>query len=263
MPKGQEHPSSARAAAERLAEAWIKDLLLTDLPPDEQPATIEAGYETQDLVAQALGERIAGYKLGLSSPNAMRASGLGRPIVGFMPRSRVHESNAVIPTRPAEQLLIEVEVAFEIASEIRPGQSIDHVEGIVGSAWLAVEIVRSHFVDRRKVALPSFVADGAGFHHLVLGSKLTLDDVSRIAAGDLSLSSSGVLVSAKAPAGDRAEPLDALRIFLAMASERDQLLAVGTIVSTGNLIHPYETSTPGPCVATFGNARVEFTLQRT
>jgi 2-keto-4-pentenoate hydratase len=256
-----ENPSSARAAAERLAAAWIEDLVLPDLPIDERPTTVEAGYEIQNLLAQAFGEGVAGYKLGLSSPNAMRASGLGRPIVGFMPPSRIHGSKAVVPIKPTEQFLIEVEIAFEIATDIHPGQPIDRVENVLDSAWLAIEIVRSHFVDRRKVALPSFIADGAGFHHLILGSKLTLEDASHLAALDLSLCYNGGLVSSKAPDGDRAEPLDALTMFLTMASERNQPLAAGMIVSTGNLVRPYEIGTPGRCEAALGNARVEFSLQ--
>jgi 2-keto-4-pentenoate hydratase len=256
------HRTDSRSAAERLANAWAADTVLTDLPAGERPSTIEAGYEIQAMLAEMLAEPIAGYKLGLSSSNAMRSSGLGRPVAGFMPRSRVHASNIVLPIGRAETLLIEVEVAFEIATEIRPGRRVEAIETILGRAWLAVEIVRSHFVDRGTVGLPSFVADCAGFHHLVLGSELTGYEANRSPAPYIRLLRDGECVSSRAPDGDRADPLGALSMFLAMASERDQPIAAGTIVTTGNLIRPYETRMAGRFEALVGEARVAFSLRR-
>jgi 2-oxo-3-hexenedioate decarboxylase len=255
-------PFDPRPAAERFAKAWREDLLLQDLPSHEQPATMEEGYEIQRLLAQGLGESILGYKLGLSSPNAMRASGLGRPITGFIPQSRFHTSGAVVPIRKGERLLIEVEIALALAHDILPGQRADNVSEYVHGAYASVELVRSHFVDRRTVDLPTYVGDGAGFHGLVLGSPLALEDVPRLSEMQACLRHNGSIVASNASADDCPDPFSALRLFLEMAAERGDTLKAGAIIATGNVIVPFESHEPGTYEATLGGASVGFELRR-
>jgi 2-keto-4-pentenoate hydratase len=254
-------PFDARPAAARFAKAWREDLLLQDLPQSERPATMEEGYEVQRLLARELGEAVAGYKLGLSSPNAMRASGLGRPISGFMPRSRFYSSGAAVPIRAPERYLIEVEVALELANDIAPHQRVDDVREAVLGAYLSIELVRSHFVDRRAVDLPTYVGDGAGFHGFVLGSPLALENVSRLAEAQASLKHDGVIVAHKASPDDYPDPFSVLRLFLGMASERGEVLKAGAIMATGNVIVPFESGEPGIYEANLSGAEVAFELR--
>ena len=262
MSPADKRPFDPRPAAERFAKAWREDLLLQDLPSHERPGTMEEGYEIQRLLAQELGESILGYKLGLSSPNSMRASGLGRPITGFIPQSRFHTSGAAVSIRTGERLLIELEIALALAHDILPGQRVDRVSECVRGAYASVELVRSHFVDRRTVGLPTYVGDGAGFHGLVLGSPLALEDVPRLSEMQACLRHNGSVVASKASADDCPDPFSALRLFLEMAAERGDTLKAGAIVATGNVIVPFESHEPGTYDATLGGARVGFELRQ-
>lgn len=254
-------PFDPTVAAQRLAQAWRDDERLHDIPPAERPLSLEQGYAVQRQLAHEWGEPVVGYKLGLSSPSAMHASGLGRPITGFIPRSRMYVSGSELPLRQSDKVLIEVEIAFELACEIRPGQPIDDLATVVRSASLSVEVVRSHFVDRTQVALPSFVADNSGFHALIRGQTVSLDQVANINGSEVRLFHDGDKASATAPISDRPDPFVALRTFLIMAAEREQVLARGLIVSTGNLVLPYQTQSAGRYYATLHQSTVEFSLR--
>jgi 2-keto-4-pentenoate hydratase len=248
-------------AARRLAHAWRQDERLNDIPSAERPQSIEEGYAVQGRLAHEWGEPVIGYKLGLSSPNAMHASGLSRPITGFIPRSRMYASGATLPLRQSDEILMEVEIAFELAREIQPGEPIDHLAEIVRSASLSLEVVRSHFVDRTRVALPSFVADNSGFHAFIRGQTVELDQVANIGATEVRLFRDGVEASVTAPVEDRPDPFAALRTFLIMASERGQVLAESLIISTGNLVLPHQTQSAGRYHASLDQATVEVSIK--
>jgi 2-keto-4-pentenoate hydratase len=173
----------------------------------------------------------------------------------------MYVSGAVLPLRQGDKVLIEVEIAFELAREIRPGQPIDDLATIVRSASLSVEVVRSHFVDRTQVALPSFVADNSGFHALIRGPTVNLHQVANIGKSEVRLLRDGAEASVTAPVDDRPDPFAALRTFLIMASEREQVLAEGLIVSTGNLVLPHQTQSAGHYHASLHQAIVEFSLR--
>jgi 2-keto-4-pentenoate hydratase len=261
VPTAYKRPFDPRPAAERFAKAWREDLLLPGLPPDERPATMEEGYLIQRQLARDLGEGIVGYKLGLSSRNAMRVSGLGRPIIGFIPQSRFYGSGAVVPISDRDRFLIEVEVAFELAHDILPGQPVESITEAIRGTYLSVEIVRSHFVDRRTVDLPTYVGDGAGFHGFVLGGPLELEEVPRLSEAQACLKRNSAVVAQQASPDDSPDPVSVMQSFLEMVSERGDILRAGAIIATGNLIMPFETRDPGKYLGILHGATVEFELR--
>jgi 2-keto-4-pentenoate hydratase len=241
-----------------LAEAWRQDRQLRELPPDARPRTLAQGYAIQAALATSLGEPVPAYKLGLSSVAAMRRLSLARPISGFVPQSRLHSSGTDFAVSSGSPLLVEVEVAFTLAAAVEPAASMPSLPEIIGSAHLAVELVRGHFLDRAGLDLPSLVADSAGLHALIVGDRIALDELSGLDGAVLRGGETVLAVAAEPEA--RAEPLRVLASFLEMCAERQKPLPKGTIVTTGNLIRPLETGAAGSYVAELNRARVWFSL---
>ncbi|WP_233270177.1 hypothetical protein [Stutzerimonas stutzeri] len=78
------------ATAAVLLKAWRSGELLTLLPAELKPETLEQGYDAQDELFKLAGGTQAGWKLGVGSPAAMRAAKLSRPLVGQLERARLH-----------------------------------------------------------------------------------------------------------------------------------------------------------------------------
>jgi 2-keto-4-pentenoate hydratase len=240
------------APARRLAEMWRDMRQIDALPPGERPRTIEDAYAIQRRLIEEIGEPVRGYKLGQSSAAAMERNGLGAPIMGFIPESRLYESGATVEAPPSSSLLIEVELAFTLPT----GCAND--AGVELPARLALEIVRSRFAKRDAVDLPSFVSDGSGFHALVLGDAVPLDRFTPYLDGGASLWRNGRIVANATIGRERPDPLDVLARFRALARTFSMPVAPNMVIATGSLTVPFEARGEGQIEGRLGPSIVSF-----
>ncbi|MBJ7262630.1 MAG: hypothetical protein JHC61_02315, partial [Burkholderiaceae bacterium] len=117
-------------------------------------------------------EDVAGWKVAGASPAGLRASQFGVALFGYLPSMRMHTSPASLALHPAGPYTLEVEVAVVFGRTVRPAYEALDIASMVSGAHLAIEIVRSRYVDRTKVGAPSFIADNSAFHAFVLGDAL-------------------------------------------------------------------------------------------
>jgi len=76
-------------AVRRLAGMWRDMRQIDALPLEERPRNLVEAYAIQRRLIEEIGELVRGYKLGQSSVAAMERNGLGVPIMGFIPASRL------------------------------------------------------------------------------------------------------------------------------------------------------------------------------
>jgi 2-keto-4-pentenoate hydratase len=248
-------------AARTLAKVWRGAPQLGELPLSARPTTLAEGYALQRRLREELGERVVGYKLGLSSAAAMERSGLNEPIAGFVPESRLFESGANIEVSNAGELLIEIEIAFRLSRSIDIGaHSLDAKYGL--SARLAFEIVRSRFAAGTAVGLPSFVGDGSGMHALVIGDVISLEDLPAVTQEGATLRRDGEVVANPLPVGERPEPFDVLRRFERLAATHGMPVATGMFISTGSLIAPVLVEHSGVFEAVLGPYRATVMISK-
>lgn len=231
-------------AARLLARAWHGGYQLPELPTDIRPRSLGEGYDVQECLIADAGDTLAGWKLGVGSPKAMRAAGLSRPLVGGLLKSRCHESGAVVALAGTAPVTVEFEIAFTLARDIAPRSAPTVLQDAVSNTFVTFELVLSRFTDRRSVGLPSFVADNVGFEALIVGEKLATDQIDTLVRS--------VVVSvdgeekARAMAGDDlAYPWEALQALIDHAGERGITLRSGQIVSTGAIAKPFDISGRG------------------
>jgi 2-keto-4-pentenoate hydratase len=245
------------AAARRLAGHWRDMRQIEALPLEERPRSIEDAYAIQRRLMDEIAEPIRGYKLGLSSPAAMERNGLGAPIMGFVPASRLYESGATIEAPPSSLLVIEVELAFTLPVNWNEDATTEP------SAQLALEIVRSRFAGGAAVGLASFISDGSGFHALVVGDAIPFDQLESILADGASLREKGKLVAEAAVGSERPDPLDVLARFRALSTIFRMPVVPKMVVATGSLAVPFQVRGEGEFEGRLGSSAVSVTVRRT
>jgi 2-keto-4-pentenoate hydratase len=237
-------PFDPAQAAVLLARAWRTGTQITELPADVRPRTLDEGYDVQDSLIAQMGEPVAGWKLGVGSPGAMRSGGLARPLVGRLLASHVHRSCATVPLPTAAPTTLEFEVAFVLGRDIAPGDAPRPLRELISSAHVTFEFVRSRFVNRRGVGWPSFAGDSVGFEALVVGDAIDPDDIDRIVQSVVITVDGNE--TARALAGDDlTDPWSAFADLIDHARDRGITLDKGHVITTGALAKPFDIADRG------------------
>ncbi|ARP94493.1 2-keto-4-pentenoate hydratase [Bordetella genomosp. 13] len=230
------------AAAELLASAWHHGASLQELPAECRPATLAQGYALQDRLIAVMGTPTAGWKLGMGSPNMMRAANLQRPLVGRLLQSRCHPAGATLRlAQPNAPVTVEFEIAFVMGRDVAPGEAPSDVLDAVAATHVAFELVQSRFLDRRTVGIPSFVGDTVGFGAFVLGAEIAparIDEVIASARVDVD----GVEHAQGQSGDDLPHPIVSLGYLFDHARERGITLRQGEIVTAGAVARPFDVA---------------------
>jgi 2-keto-4-pentenoate hydratase len=226
-------------AASMLAEAWKSGTQLAELPSALRPQTLSQGYDVQDKLIAALGEKVVGWKVAMGSPSALRKAGLERPLAGRVLASRCFRAGDSVPVPSRTPAVLEFEAGFILARDVDPTAAPVSPAEIIATACVTFELVGSRFVDRRACGMPSFVADNSGFHALVVGGNFDLAQLGEL------IRSATVSVDgeekARALSGDELiEPIQTLGYLIAHARDRKIMLRRGDVVSAGTLTKPFE-----------------------
>jgi 2-keto-4-pentenoate hydratase len=230
-------------AALALAAAWREGRQLTELPADIRPATLSQGYALQEAFADALQDRVSGWKLGVGSVAAMQAAKLERPLVGRLFASRCHRGGADIRLACAAPITVEFEIAFVLSRDVAPGAAPADPIRAVASTHAAFELVQSRFVDRRAVGWPSFAGDSVGFAASILGDEIDCAAIDRIIKG-ATVQANGKTMAGPLAGDDLIDPVQALRYLFEHASNYGITLHKGDVVTAGAVAKPFDIA-PG------------------
>jgi 2-keto-4-pentenoate hydratase len=133
---------ATRLIAARQSGARIASLAAAEAPPDAA-----AAYAVQETILRRLGITITGWKAGASSATA-------EPQAGPLLADRVTPSPAHFALLPNALRTVEAELAFSFARDL-PARAAPYGEAEVWAAvaamHVAIEVLESSFVDRRKV----------------------------------------------------------------------------------------------------------------
>lgn len=247
-------------AARRLAHASRTGSQFESLPEQERPVGLTQGYAVQDTLRTMLGEEVAGWKVAAANPAALRSSEFGVPLFGYLAASRIHDSGAALPVFESGDYTIEVEIAFEIARDVRPADDPLIFEEVVAGAFLAIEVVRSRYINRKVVGAASFVADDSAFYAFIKGDAFSRRAQTPWLDATVSLLRDGQPATHALSGDANTDPVESLRLFWEHAATYDISLSAGTVITTGTLIAPLDASEPGRYEGRLGAASVWFTI---
>jgi 2-keto-4-pentenoate hydratase len=220
---------------------------LTDTHPD---MTVADAYAIQQALCERLladGDRVVGYKLGLTSAPMQQMFGVNEPDYAPVLASGVVDDGAAVETGRFIQPKAEAEIALVLDRPLTgPGVTTLEAARAIAGATAAIEIVDSRIEDW-KIKLPDTIADMASSGAVVLSSRLVpLDDVDLRLVG-MVVTRNGQLVGTGAGAAALGHPVQAVAWLANTLAPYGVTLEAGRFVMTGAL-HAAFPASPGDVV---------------
>jgi 2-keto-4-pentenoate hydratase len=196
------------------------------------------GYAIQrELVPLLLadGDRIIGYKVGLTSKPMQRMIGVDSPDYGPVLASTVYGDGDAIPLDRFIAPKIEAEIVFVLGSRLAgPGVTPIEARQAISGAAAAMEIVDSRIEDWR-IKLADTVADLASNGAVATASRLVpLDGLDTRLIG-MTLTRNGELIDTGAGAAALGDPVAVVAWLANVLGENGVALEPGHLVMTGAL----------------------------
>ncbi|MGH9009953.1 MAG: 2-keto-4-pentenoate hydratase [Acidimicrobiia bacterium] len=220
---------------------------LTDTHPD---LTVADAYAVQSALCDLLladGDRIVGYKLGLTSAPMQQMFGVNEPDFAPVLASGVVDDGASVEVSRFIQPKAEAEIALLLDRPLTgPGVTTLEAARAIAGATAAIEIVDSRIEDW-KIKLPDTIADMASSGAVVLSSQLVpLEDIDVRLVG-MAITRNGQLAATGAGAAALGNPIQAVAWLANTLAPYGVTLEAGRFVMTGAL-HAAFTAAAGDVI---------------
>lgn len=246
--------AEAGQAADDLYQARQTGVPIAPLTARHPGMDMADGYRVQqELVARltADGDRVAGYKLGLTSAPMQQLMGVDSPDFAPVLASHLHPDGAAVAAGSFIAPRVEAEIALVLRADLAgPDCTTLDVAAAVSGAVAALEIVDSRIADW-KIALADTIADLASSGAVVLGPAVTSAEGLDLRLAGMVLTCNGSLIATGAGAAALGSPLQAVAWLVRTLHPLGGGLRAGQFVMTGAL-HAAVNICPGQ------NYRAEF-----
>jgi 2-keto-4-pentenoate hydratase len=148
---------------------------------------LDFAYDVQDRLVSIMSQngngKVAGYKIGLTTPRMQKMCGIDHPIAGAVLSRRVHRSPFTVRQGDFVRLGVECELAVRLARAIDGGKNtpdLDEIRDAIGAVAAAFELVEDRAADYKALDLISLVADNSWNGGIVLGPEAPAADIEDI-----------------------------------------------------------------------------------
>ncbi len=221
--------------AKALDEAMLEARELTRLTKERPGLAMDDAYAIQDLVVNyriRRGERIVGWKMGMTSKAKMRQMGVTEPIYGMLTDGMQVADTGVVALKGRIHPKIEPEVAFLIGRDLEGPMSPAQVLQATNGVCAALEIIDSRY-ENFEFQLPDVVADNTSASGFVLGNFMRRTD--RLDLGNLGIvmEVNGAAVQFGSTAAILGHPARSVAELVGMLAKRGLALKAGSVVLAG------------------------------
>jgi 2-keto-4-pentenoate hydratase len=205
------------------------------------------GYAVQRELIDLLladGDRIIGYKVGLTSKPMQQMVGVDSPDYGPVLASTVYRDGDTIPLSRFIAPKVEAEIVFVLGERLMgPGVTVTQAHAAIAGAVAAMEIVDSRIADWR-IKLADTVADLASNGAIATSSRVVpIADIDPRLVG-MTLTRNGELIDTGAGAAALGDPVAVVAWLANVLGDDGVALEPGHLVMTGAL-HAAVPMTPG------------------
>jgi len=210
-------------------------------PPDEARAyAIQA--RTADLRMKHADSRLAGYKIGGTTPVMQAYLRIGSPCSGTMIECAVVANGASFQVPQRGLLGVECELAVRLGRDLpRRDESYTHDElaAAVATCMAAIEVVEDRYVDWRALDAATLIADN--FFHVgaVLGPEHNDIDVRRLDESSGVMRIDDLVVGSGRGSDVLGHPLNALGWLASSQGVRGEGLRAGQVIMLGSLVETH------------------------
>lgn len=189
--------------------------------------------QLQEKAFEAVGRKVVGRKIGLTSVAMQKQLGVDSPDFGFFTDDLVFGDGAEIPVDRFIAPKVEPELGFVLGSDLAADATFEDVVAAVASTHLAVEIIDSRVRDW-DIRLVDTVADNASCGAIIL-DRTPLDiDPAALPEVTASMSIDGETSGSGTGADVMGHPLSPLHWLAGVLGEQGVPLKAGDIILTGS-----------------------------
>lgn len=240
-------PEHARDRAQALYEARRSGVPIAPFTEEHPDWGVAEGYAIQQCLVDLLladGERVVGYKLGLTSAPMQRLLGVDSPDFGPVFESGVFGDGVRVPLGQFIAPRVEAEIAVVLGQDLSgpgctPAQALAAAAGVAA----AIEIVDSRIVDWR-IKLADTVADLASGGAIALSGRVVPVDGFDVRLLGMVFTRAGEVVATGAGAAALGDPFAAVAWLANTLAPMGVVLPAGSVVMTGAL-HAMVPIAPG------------------
>jgi 2-keto-4-pentenoate hydratase len=205
------------------------------------------GYAIQQELVRLLladGDRVIGYKVGLTSVPMQKMIGVDSPDYGPVLASTVYADGDTVPLSAFIAPKVEAEIVFTLGARLQgPGVTVDQARAAIAGAAAGLEIVDSRIADWR-IKLADTVADLASNGAMATaGSSVPITDFDPRLTG-MVMTRNGELVDTAAGAAALGDPVAVIAWLANTLGEHGVALEPDHVVMTGAL-HAAVPLSPG------------------
>lgn len=250
--------STHEELARSLAKAWQSCATISLPAANAAPRSRADAFAIQDRMAEIIGDRVVGWKVGAAVRAVQILEGHDGPIIGRLFAPRLYQSPAKVPAAMYDGYKVECEFAFRFRQDVparaRPYTRAELEADLVLHPGLELAGMR-YAIDAgsRKFTTHDAIADNGGGGAYVVAEGI--DDWRGI---DLATLPIEARIDGGAPidtyTGEyRRDPVDILVETVNSLAERGIGLAAGDFLSTGSLTTPTPLRAGETYVARFGD----------
>jgi len=238
-------PASVQAAATELLRQHARRETFSALATGLAPGSVHEAYLIQDACISQLQQQrqtsLAGYKIAITTPAMRDMVGFQDSVSGRLFADQLHRSGHTVRGRDHVRLIVEFEIAFEMARDLPvtgPPWTRTSILDQVACAYPALEIADDRCADypSLKDSVLTLIADNAWNQGLVLGAPVTGLGVESLQALEGIALIDGREVGRGTGRDVLGHPLDALTWLANHLQARGLPMQAGDIVTTGSLV---------------------------
>ncbi|WP_420799579.1 2-oxo-3-hexenedioate decarboxylase [Noviherbaspirillum sedimenti] len=224
--------------AERVAEAQTTAHVIPLLTEEFPAMTVADGYAVQQELRRGWvvrGNRLIGWKIGLTSKAKMQQMNVYEPAIGFLTHDMARPENSTIVAAGMIHPRVECEVAFVTRQALR-GPDCNRAQVLAATDFVlpAVEVIDSRYA-AYKFDLPSVIADNSSSARFVAGGRARNTSDLDLRTLGVVIEINGEIVATGASAAVLDHPAEAIARLVNILHAQGEELAAGSFVMSGGI----------------------------
>jgi 2-oxo-3-hexenedioate decarboxylase len=226
------HQELARSLDEARLEARARPPLTREHPELTLPDAYAVQAEGLRL-RTGRGEKVVGLKMGLTSEAKRRQMNLDSPVYGVLTDRMRVPAGGTLTLKGAIHPKIEPEIAFRTSRELRGRVTREEALEACESAFAALEVLDSRYLDFKYFSLPDVVADNSSSSLFVLGTTERPPRELELPRLEMVMEVNGERVQAARADAISGDPLLSVVQLCELLEARGEALPAGSIVLAG------------------------------
>ena len=224
--------------SERVEGAQRRAYDIPKLTNEYPKMTVEDGYAVQNALRARFieqGEKLIGWKAGLTSKAKMVQMGVDKPSIGFLTDAMSRPENTAISTHDLVHPRVECEVAFVTKTDLS-GPACTRADVLVATDFVipAIEIIDSRY-ENFKFDLPSVIADNSSSARFVAGGRPRYVENIEVDGIGVAMELNGEIVEMGSSAAVMGHPADAVAMVVNILHDMGETLPAGSFVMSGGI----------------------------